>query len=127
MGLCIVMWALYKVYQMIEVAQRSRERRPPPPPPLGLAASIDDTKPPSVMILRKRGWKPSMGLHRRFRHHDDVVRAMKQGKMGASTGIDSQGGALPLPKRPHPYSWRASAAGSERWPGLESDMERGIA
>lgn len=85
MGLCLLMWALYKVYQAIEIAHRSKERRPRPPPPTSLAAVPQTDADATIGIWGLRGpWKPGGGGGLRFRRsrvkqYDEAVKDLKIG------------------------------------------------
>ena len=85
MGLCLLMWALYKIYQAIEIAHRSKERRPRPPPPPSLAAGPQTDADATAGIWGLRGpWKPGGGGGLRFRRsrtkqYDEAVKDLKIG------------------------------------------------
>ncbi|KAK3313979.1 hypothetical protein B0H66DRAFT_567516 [Apodospora peruviana] len=118
-GLCVVMWAVYKVFQMFEVSRRNRERGPPPPPPYPAAIS---TSPKDGFLVKVRKippprWEAGLGNANKsvLRPPSDGFESMKKdieaADLNNGNGITRTDGST-VPR------WR-SAVGRRRGGGQE--------
>jgi len=62
MGLCLLMYAVYKLYQMWEVSHRNQERKYPPPPPPGSSTVGSERETGILQWFWRRLWPGRGGL-----------------------------------------------------------------
>ncbi|KAK0633882.1 hypothetical protein B0T14DRAFT_83533 [Immersiella caudata] len=104
-GLCVIMWGLYKIYQSIEVAQRSKERQPRSAPSTGSRAlshageAVGRWSFPSSWKVA-RGFRPRQKEAVQFRKAVESARpAAKVGEGGLGyRSVDIEKGVMVGPK-----------------------------